>query len=52
MISVDEYRKILNDRVSSDEQIVKRLKFLEALCRNLIKGEIEIYVKEQKAKTK
>lgn len=41
MITILEYRKILKDDVSSDEQIQKRLDYLEALCRNVIEIELE-----------
>jgi hypothetical protein len=40
-MEIKEYRKILNDDFSSDEQIQKRLDYLEALCRNVIKIELE-----------
>jgi len=45
MLSIKEYREILNDEESTDEQIKKRTEYLEALCRNVIKIEIENYVK-------
>ncbi len=48
MVTIDEYRKILNDNKSSDEQITKRLEYLRALCRNVIRNEIKIYVKKSK----
>jgi len=35
----------MNDNASSDEQIQKRLTYLEALCRNIVKLEIEISLK-------
>lgn len=38
-----EYRKITNDYISSEEQIKKRLEYLEALCRNVIRDELEKY---------
>lgn len=41
---INECRKLLNDYSSSDELIKKRLDYLEALCRNIIKNEIKIYV--------
>lgn len=40
-ISIQEYRKIMSDKDSTDEQILKRLNYLEALCRNVIKRELE-----------
>jgi hypothetical protein len=48
MISTEEYREILNDRVSSAEQIKKRLEYLEAFCRNVIKIELKKYVKQSR----
>ena len=45
MITIEEYRKTLNDYVSSAEQIKKRLEYLEAFCRNIIKIELKDYVK-------
>jgi hypothetical protein len=46
MVTIAEYRNILSDQTSSDEQIKKRLEYLEAFCRNVAKIEIENYVKE------
>lgn len=48
IISVDRYREILADYVSTDKQIVKRLQYLEALCRNTIKNEIKSYAEGKK----
>ena len=45
ILSVDEYREILGENVSSDEQIKKRVQFIEAFCRNIIKLELEKYAK-------
>jgi hypothetical protein len=44
-ISVEEYRKIMSDETSTDEQILKRLGYLEALCRNVIRAELEKFQK-------
>lgn len=44
VISIAEYRRIMNDKASSDTKIVERLQYLEALCRNIIRIEIEKYV--------
>lgn len=49
-VSTDEYRRILSDHKSTDEQITKRIQYIEALCRNIIKQEIENYVKKIKGK--
>jgi hypothetical protein len=40
-VSIEEYRKIMSDESSTNEQIQKRLNYLEALCRNVIKRELE-----------
>jgi DNA mismatch repair ATPase MutS len=47
-MKIKEYRKLLNDNVSSDEQIQRRLDYLEALCRNVIRTELEKYYKKVK----
>jgi hypothetical protein len=51
IIPIEEYRRIVNDNVSPEFQVRKRLQYLEALCRNIIKAEIEFYVKAARAKT-
>lgn len=48
MISVAEYREILNDYKTDKERIEKRIKFLESFCRNIIKIELNRYVKTKK----
>lgn len=35
----------MSDETSTDEQILKRLNYLEALCRNVIKQELEKFEK-------
>lgn len=45
VISVREYRNIMNDRISSDVQILRRLQYLESLCRNIIKQELAVFSK-------
>lgn len=52
MINIEEYRLILNDHTSTDVQIKKKLDYLEAFCRNIIRNEIENYVKEIKKQKK
>jgi len=44
IIPIAEYRKILNDIETPDEKIVERLQYLESLCRNIIRIELEKYV--------
>ena len=48
MVTVEEYRKMLKDYISTEEQITKRIVYLEAFCRNIIKNEIEKHVKEKR----
>ena len=48
ILSVTQYRKITKDVDSSDEQIKKRVEYLEALSRNIISNEIKNYVKGKK----
>jgi hypothetical protein len=50
VVTIEEYRKMLKDYISTDEQIKKRLIYLEAFCRNVIKNEIEKYAKIKKTK--
>lgn len=53
IISISEYRKVLNDYKSSEEQIIKRLNYLEGFCRNIIQTELGKYVaKKTKYKNK
>jgi len=41
MVTIKEYREVLNDFESSDEQINKRLQYLEAFCRNIARLELQ-----------
>lgn len=52
VITVEECRKILNDFSSTEEEIKKRIEYIEALCRNMAKLELENYVNEAKNRTK
>ncbi len=45
VITIEEYRKMLNDYESPDEQIVKRLQYIEALSRNIVGFELENYAR-------
>ncbi len=47
---VSEYRRILNDYSTSDSAILKRLDYLDALCRSIIRTELENYVSKTHAK--
>ena len=42
VLSVVEYRRLTRDSVSTDDQISKRLEYLEMLCRDVIKRELGI----------
>lgn len=48
VFSVAEYRKLLKDRESTDEQIRKRIEYLELLCRDVIGFELQMYAKNQR----
>jgi len=41
IIPIAKYRHLLNDSTSTDEKIAERLQYLEALCRNIIRFELE-----------
>jgi hypothetical protein len=43
MVTNEEYRKLLGDYKSTDEQIKKRVEYLEAFCRKVIKLELQNY---------
>jgi hypothetical protein len=47
-ISIDKYRRLLNDYESTDEQITERLEYLESLCRNIIRNELKEYAEEKR----
>jgi hypothetical protein len=48
LITVGEYRKMLNDYASSDDQIIKRLNYLEGFLRKRIRDGLKEYVKSKK----
>lgn len=48
MVTIEEYRRMLNDRASSDGQIKERLAYLEGFCRNIIRAELHAYVDTNK----
>jgi hypothetical protein len=52
VVSVAEYRKLLNDNISSDEQIHARIQHLDGLCRNVARDEIKAYVSKIKNNSK
>jgi hypothetical protein len=49
-MEIDEYRKIMNDQISPDDKILKRIQYLESLCRTIIKSELESYSKMKQDK--
>lgn len=53
LVSLDEYRQLLSDNHTGNEQAMERLRYIEALCRNLIKNDLrKLYDKAQtKGKT-
>lgn len=46
-ISTEEYRKLLNDYLSTDEQVIKRIGYIEALCRNVTIEELRKVVTQK-----
>lgn len=49
VLSVRQYRTITKDVDSTEEQIKKRIEYLEAMCGNIISNEINNYVKSKKS---
>jgi hypothetical protein len=45
LVSIAEYRSMLGNTTSNDEDIARRLQYLEAYCRNIIKLELQSYGK-------
>ena len=45
IVSIAEYRQVLGDNTSKDKDIARRLQYLEAYCRNIIKLELQSYGK-------
>ncbi len=44
-VTIEEYRKILGDYKSPDNKVIKRIQYLEALCKNIIQSELQNYGK-------
>lgn len=40
VVAVKDYRRLMHDQTSSDVQILKRLQYIEAICRNVIREEL------------
>ncbi len=47
MLSIEKYRKVLNDYETPDEKVRERLEFLDALFRNVIRLIKENYERER-----
>lgn len=45
-VSIETYRKILNDYETPDQKVQERLDYIESLCRNVIRMELD-KLKEQ-----
>jgi hypothetical protein len=43
-VVLKDYREIMNDKASTDEQIEKRIEYLDSLCRNIIKEELSKFL--------
>lgn len=41
IISIEEYRRLMGDHDSTDEQIVQRVRYMEGLCRAVIQAELQ-----------
>lgn len=48
IVSISEYRQLIGDHTSTDKRIIERLQYLEAFCRNIIKPELQTYVRQEK----
>lgn len=46
-VSIEKYRKILNDYETSDERVQERLNYLNGFLRNIIRIELEKYKSER-----
>ncbi len=50
MVTVAEYRILCNDQKTTDKEIIRKIKYLEAFCRNFIKLELRHVKTKQKNK--
>jgi len=48
ILTVEEYRKLMDDYISTDEIIRKRVKYMETLCRFTVRDNLQKYVKSKK----
>lgn len=47
LVSIEEYRKLFGDYKSEDNLIERRLRYMEALFRNISKNELQRYTTEE-----
>ena len=40
LVEIDECRRILDDYKSTDEQIIRKIQYLESFCDNIIRTEL------------
>lgn len=48
IVSVDEYRKILNDYTTPDKRIQERIDYLIMFTHKIARGELEKYVEKKR----
>ncbi len=46
ILSIEEYRRLLDDSESTDERIIERLQYIESFCRAIIRTELQNYAKK------
>ena len=47
-VTIKDYREIMNDEISTDEQIEKRIEYIDNFCRNIIKAELSKFLTENR----
>jgi hypothetical protein len=52
IVSIKEYRELLNDYTSTDAKAEERLLFIEAYCQNIISNGLEKYITEVRSNKK
>jgi hypothetical protein len=48
-ITIERYREIMNDKVTSDKLIPERINYLTAFCESIIDSELEKYSSKEKS---
>ncbi len=51
LLTIDEYREIMNDYQTPDDVIQRRLLYIQSLCKNVISTELEKYLTQIKKPT-